>query len=175
MSGLKKYHFPRGIRFWWLFRNKCDGLCCLVEGWVPVDASSGCPVFDWAVETRRWGAGWWPWWCLGGRHAPLDWNSYCVHELAHNTLLLTLYCFYLFFYKQLLLQHKGCHVLLCMSQNTGQINPAGLQSLKYMHYIHVIMTIKWFWLELTWLGIQQILKWLYHVTVTYSLLLSVHL
>ena len=24
----------------------------------------------------------------GGRHAPLDWNSYCVHELTHNTLLL---------------------------------------------------------------------------------------
>ena len=23
----------------------------------------------------------------GGRYAPLDWNSYCVHELAHNTLL----------------------------------------------------------------------------------------
>ena len=23
----------------------------------------------------------------GGRHTPLDWNSYCVHELAHNTLL----------------------------------------------------------------------------------------
>ena len=23
----------------------------------------------------------------GGRHVPLDWNSYCVHELAHNTLL----------------------------------------------------------------------------------------
>ena len=22
-----------------------------------------------------------------GRHAPLDWNSYCVYELAHNTLL----------------------------------------------------------------------------------------
>ena len=22
-----------------------------------------------------------------GRHAPLDWNSYCVHELAHNTIV----------------------------------------------------------------------------------------
>ena len=72
----------------------CAGLCGLVEGWVPVDASSGCPVIDWAVETRRWGAGWWPWWCLGGRHAPLDWNSYCVRELAHNTLLFLFVFFY---------------------------------------------------------------------------------
>ena len=31
-----------------------------------------------------------------------------------------------------------------MSRNTGQINPAGFQSLKYMYYTHVIMTIKWF-------------------------------
>ena len=23
----------------------------------------------------------------GGRYAPLDWNRYCVYELAHNTLL----------------------------------------------------------------------------------------
>ena len=29
----------------------------------------------------------------GGRHAPLDWNSYCVHELAHNTLLFLLVFF----------------------------------------------------------------------------------
>ena len=69
----------------------CAGLCGLVEGWVPIDASSGCPVIDWAVETRRWCAGWWPWW-WPGRHAPLDWNSYCVHELAHNTFV-----FYLFY------------------------------------------------------------------------------
>ena len=52
----------------------CAGLCGLVEGWVPVDASSGCPVIDWAVETRRWGAGWWPWWWLGGDmpHRPVS-------------------------------------------------------------------------------------------------------
>ena len=53
--------------------------------------------------------------------------------------------------QQLLLQHKGCHALLCTSRNTGQINPTGFQSLKYMYYIHVIMIIKWFWLDLTWL------------------------
>ena len=53
--------------------------------------------------------------------------------------------------QQLLLQYKGCQVLLCTSRNTGQINPTGFQSLKYMYYIHVIMIIKWFWLDLTWL------------------------
>ena len=35
------------------------------------------------------GGGW-------GRHVPLDWNSYCVHELAHNTLLF-LFVLFLFF------------------------------------------------------------------------------
>ena len=48
-------------------------------------------------------------------------------------------------------QHRGCHVLPCMSRNTGQINPAGLQSFKSMYYIHVILIIKWFWLDLTWI------------------------
>ena len=75
----------------------------------------------------------------GGRHAPLDWNSYCVHELAHNTLL-----FLFFFTNNCCFSIKVYHVLLCMSRNTGQINPAGFQSLKYMYYTHVIMTIKWF-------------------------------
>ena len=37
-----------------------------------------------------------------------------------------------------------------MSRNTGQINPAGFQSLKYMYYIHAVMIIKWFWFDLTW-------------------------
>ena len=89
----------------------------------------------------------------GGRHAPLDWNSYCVHELAHNTLL------FLFFFltTNCCFSIKVCHVLLCMSRNTGQINPAGFQSLKYMYYTYVIMTIKWFFLLwlliLTWICI----------------------
>ena len=81
----------------------------------------------------------------GGRHAPLHWNSYCAHELAHNTLL---FLFVFFFTNNCCFSIKVCHVLLCMSRNTGQINPAGFQSLKYMYYTHVIMTIKWF---LTWL------------------------
>ena len=76
----------------------------------------------------------------GGRHAPLDWNSYCVHELAHNTLLFL----FVFFTNNCCFSIKVCHVLLCMSRNTGQINPAGFQSLKYMYYTHVIMTINWF-------------------------------
>ena len=42
-----------------------------------------------------------------------------------------------------------------MSWNTGQINPAGFQSLKCMYYIHVIMIIKWFWLDLTWHNIKR--------------------
>ena len=77
----------------------------------------------------------------GGRHAPLHWNSYCAHELAHNTLL---FLFVVFFTNNCCFSIKVCHVLLCMSRNTGQINPAGFQSLKYMYYTHVIMTIKWF-------------------------------
>ena len=77
----------------------------------------------------------------GGRHAPLDWNSYCVHELAHNTLLFLFVCF---FTNNCCFSIKVYHVLLCMSRNTGQINPAGFQSLNYMYYTHVIMTIKWF-------------------------------
>ena len=46
---------------------------------VPGDRS-GCR--DWEIGARDAGpgGGW-------GRHAPLDWNSYCVHELPHNTLL----------------------------------------------------------------------------------------
>ena len=75
----------------------------------------------------------------GGRHAPLDWNSYCVHELADNTLLFL----FVFFTNNCCFSIKVCHVLLCMSRNTGQINPAGFQSLKYVYYTHVIMTIKW--------------------------------
>ena len=61
--------------------------------------------------------------------------------------LITLYCFYffLFFFTN---KCYPTHVLPCMSQNTGQINPAGFQSLKWMYYIHVIMIIKWFWLWL---------------------------
>ena len=31
----------------------------------------------------------------GGRHAPLHWNSYCAHELAHNTLLFLFVVFFL--------------------------------------------------------------------------------
>ena len=60
--------------------------------------------------------------------------------------LITLYCFYLFvfFTSNCCFRIKVYHVLLCMSRNTGQINPAGFQSLKYMYYTHVIMTIKWF-------------------------------
>ena len=77
----------------------------------------------------------------GGRHAPLHWNSYCAHEWAHNTLL---FLFVFFFTNNCCFSIKVCHVLLCMSRNTGQINPAGFQSLKYMYYTHVIMTIKWF-------------------------------
>ena len=77
----------------------------------------------------------------GGRHAPLHWNSYCAHELAHNTLLFLFVCF---FTNNCCFSIKVCHVLLCMSRNTGQINLAGFQSLKYMYYTHVIMTIKWF-------------------------------
>ena len=119
----------------------CAGLCGLVEGWVPVDASSGCPIIDWAVETRRWGAGWWPWWCLGG-----DMPHYIEIAIVLMNWLITLYCFYLlfFFTNNCCFSIKVCHVLLCMSRNTGQINPAGFQSLKYMYYTHVIMTIKWF-------------------------------
>ena len=58
--------------------------------------------------------------------------------------LITLYCFFCFFTNNCCFSIKVCHVLLCMSRNTGQINPAGFQSLKYMYYTHVIMTIKWF-------------------------------
>ena len=129
----------------------CAGLCGLVEGWVPVDASSGCPIIDWAVETRRWGAGWWPWWCLGG-----DMPHYIEIAIVLMNWLITLYCFYLFlfFTNNCCFSIKVCHVLLCMSRNTGQINPAGFQSLKYMYYTHVIMTIKWF-LTLTLIPGQQ--------------------
>ena len=34
-----------------------------------------------------------------------------------------------------------------MSRNTGQINPTGFPSIKYMYYIHVIMMINRLWLE----------------------------
>ena len=66
-------------------------------------------------------------------------------------------------------QHRGCHVLPCMSWNTGQINPAGFQSLKCMYYIHVIMIIKWFWLRLwLWFSIWNtsyyLQLWLYQHT-----------
>ena len=71
----------------------CAGLCGLVEGWVPVDASSGCPIIDWAVETRRWGAGWWPWWCLGG-----DMPHYIEIAIVLMNWLITLYCLYLLFF-----------------------------------------------------------------------------
>ena len=81
-------------------------------------------------------------------------QPFCVHELAHNTLL---FLFVFVFYEHVLPQHRGCHILPCMSRNTGQINPAGLQSLKYMYYIHVIMMIKWFWL---WLSLW--LCWIYY-------------
>ena len=74
-----------------------------------------------------------------GRHAPLDWNSYCVHELADSTLLFS----FVFFTINCCFSIKVCHVLLCMSRNMGQINPAGFQSLKYVYYTYVIMTIKW--------------------------------
>ena len=33
----------------------------------------------------------------------------------------------------------------------GQINPAGFQSPMYMFYVYVIVEIKYFWLDLTWL------------------------
>ena len=89
----------------------------------------------------------------GGRHAPLDWNSYCVHELAHNTLLFL----FVIFTNNCCFSIKVYHVLLCMSRNTGQINPAGFQSLKYMYYTHVIMTIKWF-LPLT-LTFDMVCQW----------------
>ena len=105
--------------------------------WVPGHQS--------AVETGRWGAGRWPWWWLG-RHAPLDWNSYCVSQLVQNTLLFLLV--FLFFHYKVLPQHSGCHVLPCISRNTGQINPAGIPSLKYMYYIHVIWWRNGF--DLTW-------------------------
>ena len=118
----------------------CACLCGLVEGWVPVDASSGYLVIDWAVETRRWGARWWPWWCLGG-----DMPHWIEIAIVFMNWLITLYCFYLFFFtNNCCFSIKVYHVLLCMSRNTGQINPAGFQSLKYMYYTHVIMTIKWF-------------------------------
>ena len=135
----------------------CAGLCGLVEGWVPVDASSGCPIIDWAVETRRWGAGWWPWWCLGG-----DMPHYIEIAIVLMNWLITLYCFYLlfFFTNNCCFSIKVCHVLLCMSRNTGQINPAGFQSLKYMYYTHVIMTIKWFLtLTLTLTSILIFIMW----------------
>ena len=46
---------------------------------VPVHRSS---CGDWEIGVQDGGPGgdW-------GRHAPLHWNSYCVPELAHNTLL----------------------------------------------------------------------------------------
>ena len=118
----------------------CACLCGLVEGWVPVDASSGYLVIDWAVETRRWGARWWPWWCLGG-----DMPHWIEIAIVFMNWHITLYCFYLlFFTNNCCFSIKVYHVLPCMSRNTGQINPAGFQSLKYMYYTHVIMTIKWF-------------------------------
>ena len=118
----------------------CACLCGLVEGWVPVDASSGYLVIDWAVETRRWGARWRPWWCLGG-----DMPHWIEIAIVFMNWLITLYCFYLFFFtNNCCFSIKVYHVLLCMSRNRGQINPAGFQSLKYMYYTHVIMIIKWF-------------------------------
>ena len=120
---------------WWSGARWC---CQRVPG-----HRSGCR--DWEIGTRDGGlgGGW-------GHHAPLDWNSYCVHELAHNTLLFL----FVFVFDLQVLEHRGCHVLPCMSRNTGQINPAGFQSLKCMYYIHVIMIIKWFWLWL-WLWLWQ--------------------
>ena len=54
---------------------------------------SGCG--DWEIGARDGGhgGGW-------GRHAPLNLNSYCVHESAHNTLLYLFYfiLFYLIFF-----------------------------------------------------------------------------
>ena len=56
---------------WWSGARWC---CQRVPG-----HRSGCR--DWEIGTRDGGPG------GGWDHAPLDWNSYCVHELAHNTLL----------------------------------------------------------------------------------------
>ena len=70
----------------------CACLCGLVEGWVPVDASSGYLVIDWVVETRRWGARWWPWWCLGG-----DMPHWIEIAIVFMNWLITLYCFYFYF------------------------------------------------------------------------------
>ena len=56
-----------------------------------------------------------------------------------------------------------------MSRNTGQINPAGFQSLKYMHCIHVIMMIKWFWLWL-WLWLCWIYFWEVKDKFTFSVI-----
>ena len=93
----------------------CDGACrCMATDWAIVPAPrhrvrslrlnwwsgtrwcvqrvpghlSGCD--DWKIGAWGGGPG-----CGWGRHAPLDWNSYCIHELTHNTLL---FLFFIFFY-----------------------------------------------------------------------------
>ena len=109
---------------WWSGTYRC-------VQWVP-GHPSGCG--DWEIGARDGGpgGGW-------GRHAPLDWNSYCVHELAHSTQNTTIKCY--------------PSIEIAMYYHVWvQINQAGFQSLKYMCYIHVIMIIKWFWL---WLWYNQ--------------------
>ena len=65
-----------------LWPSHVPGLCGLTGDRVPADATSGCPVVDWIVETGIWGAGWWSWWWPLGWHALLLLNSYRVDEWA---------------------------------------------------------------------------------------------
>ena len=61
---------------------KWPGLYGLTGDRAPADATSGCSVVDWIVETGIRGAGWWSWWWPLGWHAPLPINSYRVDEWA---------------------------------------------------------------------------------------------
>ena len=81
-------------------------------------------------------------WVIG----TLDWNSCCDYELAHNTKLFSFVFFYLFLLTSVT-PTKRLPCITMYESSMGQINWTGFQSLKYMYYIHVIMMIKWFWLD----------------------------
>ena len=70
-----------------------SGLCGLVDGRVPVDASSGCLVIGRAVETGRYGRGMVALVVAGGD---------MPHEIEIATVfinwLITLYCFYFYYF-----------------------------------------------------------------------------
>ena len=54
-----------------------SGLWGLIDGRYPLMRPAGARSAVGLCRLGDGGAGWWPWWWLG-RHAPFDWNSYCV-------------------------------------------------------------------------------------------------